>query len=227
MLRRLSFSLLSAALLAAAVVAPRIAVASSEPTVAADAIAVTQTPLFQKMARANVNLHSYQSHVHLAIAMHSFPYLAPTLEGTVYYKAPDKNAIVFDEVPALASLFKKVFPRLDPPAHWPAVYRITVLSDTSGQTIFRLDPKKYGTIDHLEVVVDNTSGIPVSYTYRYRNGGYIHFDQTVAHIQGVYVVTALKGHVELPSTTADANSTFSQYHINVPISDSVFADTSS
>lgn len=201
-----------------------VARATSVPSAAVDAV---HTPLYARMLRANASLRSYQSRVHVEIAMHSFPYLSPTLEGTVYYKAPDKNAIVFDDVPALASLFKKVYPRLDPPATWPALYQLRITGDDGKRTTFRLDPKKYGTIDHLNVDIDDAEAVPVGFTYFYRNGGTVHFDQTVESLKGVYVIKALNGHVSLPSTSADVSSSFNGYQINVPIKDDVFSEGSS
>jgi hypothetical protein len=103
------------------------------------------------MTQLNANLHTYKATVHLEVAMKSFPFLSPSLDGAVYYKQPDKTAVVFDTVPALAGQFKKVYPRLDPPSTWLAIYDVTVMSDDGTVTTFRLIPKKNGRVEHLDL----------------------------------------------------------------------------
>ena len=69
--------------------------------------------LFKRMVALNGALHTYKATVHLDVALKSFPFISPSLDGTAYYKKPDKEAVVFDTVPALASQFKKVYPKID------------------------------------------------------------------------------------------------------------------
>jgi len=183
---------------------------------------VLHSALFARMLRVNEGLISYQSRVHLAVAMQSFPYLSPTLDGTVYYQRPDQNAIIFDSAPALAPLFQRVFPRLDPPASWPSRYSITLLAQRPESTTLRLVPRKNGRVDHLDIVIDEHTAMPIAYTYTYREGGTVHFDQAIQRIGSAYVVSSLVGQVALPSFRATANAGFTEYRLNTPIPASVF-----
>jgi len=132
--------------------------------------------------------------------------------------------VVFDTVPALASQFKKVYPKIDPPGDWLVTYAVYVLNDTGGSTTFRLVPKKNGRVDHLDVKADDANGTITAYTWTYKDGGFVSFDQSYKTVDGNFLVDKQTGHVELPSYKADVTSQFSNYHLNVAIADSVFEE---
>jgi hypothetical protein len=196
-------------------------------------LAATQTPapldaatnpLFKRMVALNADLRTYTAAVKLDVALKTFPYISPTLEGNIYYKRPDKEAVVFDTVPALASQFKKVYPNVEPPARWTELYDVAVLSDDGTQTAFRLVPKKNGRVEHLDVKVDDATATIRNYTWTYKDGGYVMFDQSFRSIDGNYLVDKQSGHVELPSYKADVTSNFTNYKLNVAVEDSVFEE---
>jgi outer membrane lipoprotein-sorting protein len=178
--------------------------------------------LLRRMSDVNASLKTYKADIHLDVELKTFPFISPSLDGNVYFKQPDKQAVVFDTVPSLASQFKKVYPRIDPPSSWPSLYTISTLSDQAGTTAFRLVPKKEGRIEHLDVNVDDANATIKSYTWTYRDGGYVTFDQTYKTVNGNFLVDKQVGHVELPSYKADVTSAFSNYRLNVEIADSVF-----
>jgi hypothetical protein len=181
-----------------------------------------ETALLARMVRVNAELRSYQADLHVAIAMHSFPYLSPTLDGTAYYERPDKNAIVFNTVPALADAFKKVYPQIDPPSAWPSLYTITPLADDGTIATFRLVKKTGGRVSHLDVKVDDRTATIVSETWNYKDGGFVTLDQQYETVGGNFLIKSQSGKVELPSYQADVTSAFSNYKINVPLDDRIF-----
>jgi outer membrane lipoprotein-sorting protein len=180
--------------------------------------------LFKRMVALNAALRSYTASVHLDVAMKSFPYISPSIDGNVYYKKPDKTAVIFDTVPALASQFQKVYPRVDPPATWPTVYDVAVMSDDGTTTVFHLRPKKNGRVNILEVKVDDATATIRSYSWTYKDGGSVSFDQSFTSIGGNYLVDKQTGHVDLPAYKADVTSAFTNYKLNVAVEDSVFAE---
>jgi hypothetical protein len=211
LIRRVSFYLLTGAIVAGA------SAIAAQAAPVGDAFA--QTPLFERMTKVNSGLHSYKARVHLDAAMSSFPYLHPTLEGTAYYKQPDRNAINFDSVPAMASLFKNVFPRLPAPAKWPSLYTMHQLNDSNGVTTVRLTPIKEGRVETLEVGVSDETAVPTGYTFLYRDGGSVHFDQRVSSHDGFFFVDGLDGKIDLPSIKADAKASFTGYQPNAAVTD--------
>jgi len=180
--------------------------------------------LYRRMLAINAKLKTYTANVTLDIKMTSFPYLSPELTGTAYYKHPDKRAVVFDTVPVLAEQAKKVYPRVEEPVDWPRVYTITPLSDESGLTTFRLIPKKNGRVEHLDVKIDDANATVDGYTWTYKDGGFVTFEQTFKTIEGNYLPEKLSGRVELPSYKANITSALSNYKLNVAIADSVFEE---
>ncbi len=180
------------------------------------------SPLLRRMVNLNPNLKSYKATIHLDVALKSFVPLNPSLDGSIFFKQPDKEAVVFDTVPSLASQFKKVYPRVDPPSSWLRLYDVTQMSDDGSVTLFRLIPKKNGRIEHLDVKADDSNATIKGYTWTYKDGGYVSFEQTFETIAGNLLPEKQTGHVELPSYKADVTSAFSNYQLNVAIADSVF-----
>ena len=179
--------------------------------------------VYARMQRVNAGLHSYQVSLHVDVQTHGFPYISPSLDGTAYFEEPDRNAVVFDTLPALASQFKKVLPQLEPPSEWPRVYDVTPLADDGTIAQFRLVRKKNGRIDHVDVTVDDRTATVTGMTYAYKDGGSIAFQQTYAKIDGNYVIKTQTGKVDIPHYSADVASSFTNYRLNVKIDDRVFA----
>ena len=179
-------------------------------------------PLLKRLVDTDPGLRSYQADVKLDVAMKSFPYLSPTLTGTAYYARPDRHAIVFNTVPALAEQFKKVYPNVDPPSTWLATYDASILGDAAGTTTFRLVPKHAARVDHLDVAVDDAAATIRGYTWTYKDGGSVAISQTFVTVSGRSVVGSQTGHIELPSYRADVASTFTNYKINAPVPPGVF-----
>jgi outer membrane lipoprotein-sorting protein len=194
----------------------------------APAWALAQTPapandVYARMQKVNAGLKSYQAAFHVDVRLHSFLPLNPSLDGIAYYKQPDKNAIVFNTVPVLAQQFKKIYPQLEPPSEWPKLYDVSPAGDDGTTAQFRLVRKKNGRIDHVDVTVDDRTATVTSMTYVYKDGGSVSFQQTYRAIDGNYVLATQTGKVDLPQYKADVASTFSNYKLNVPIDDGVFA----
>lgn len=200
--------------------------ASATPSVAqtgASAPTGSSSDVYARMQHINANLKSYSVKLHVDVETHSFPPISPQLDGTAYFKRPDKTAIVFDTVPALASQFKKIYPQLEYPSEWPQLYVVTPVSDDGTTSAFRLVRKKSGRIDHVDVIVDDKTATVSTMTYFYKDGGgSVAFSQSYAQIDGNYVIKKQDGKIDIPHYNADVHSSFSDYHINVNVPDAVF-----
>ena len=196
-------------------------IAASTAPLGAD-VATENSDLYKRMTQVNAHVKSFKADLHADVALKTFPFLSPSLSGNVYFKQPDKQAVVFDTVPVLAAQFKKVYPHVEPPALWPTIYNLSTLGDENGETTFRLVPKKHGRVEHLDVKADDTNATIKSMTWTYEDGGYVTFDQTVQKQNDAYLVKSMSGHVQLPAYKADVSLAYSNYKLNVAISDSVF-----
>jgi len=198
----------------------------SSPTLAdPGASAVPASDVYARMQHVNDNLASYQADVTVAIATHGPPFISPTLQGKMYFKKPDKSAVVFDTVPFIAQQAKHVVAQLEPPAQWPQLYVVTPTGDDGTTSTFRLVRKKNGRIDHVDVRVDDSSATVSAMTYYYNdNGGSIAFTQKYDKVGDDYVLKEQDGKVDIPHYNADVTSTFSNYQLNVSVPDNVFSE---
>jgi hypothetical protein len=179
--------------------------------------------LMQRMVDQSQAVQSYTASVHADIAMHSFPFLSPSLDGTYYHKEPSRNKIVFTSgLPFIAKEFSKVYPQVESPSRWDDVYVVSMESDDSGYTTFKLVPRKHGRIDHIDAKVDDRTAEVMSLRWNYNDGGYATLDQIYTAVEGHLLVTAQSGHFEVPHYNADMKSTFSDFKLNAAIPDSVF-----
>lgn len=180
--------------------------------------------LIRRMAAAD-DVRSYTASVHADIAMHSFPFLSPSLDGTYYHKEPSKNKIVFTSgLPFIAKQFSKVYPEVESPGRWEQKYVVSVESADAASTTLKLVPRKHGRIDHIDAKIDNATADVVQLRWNYNDGGYATLDQTYTLVQGHRLVTQQTGHFEVPHYNADLKSTFSAFKINADIPDSIFTD---
>src|SRR6185437_4957522 len=107
----------------------------------APAPASAQSPtipaIISRMVAAE-NIQSYTASVRADIAMHSFPFLSPTLEGTYYHKEPSKNKIVFTSgLPFIAKQFSKVYPEVESPANWQQKYFVSMENQDGAYTTLK------------------------------------------------------------------------------------------
>jgi outer membrane lipoprotein-sorting protein len=208
------FALLAALALAA------LAIPSRPVAAAAD------TDLYARMQRVNSGLQTFQADVTVAVETHGPPYISPTLQGKIYFKRPDRSAVIFQTLPFIAQQAKHVVAQMEPPSEWPQIYEVQPTGDDGNTATFKLVRKKNGRIDHVDVKVDDKTATVAGMTYYYKdNGGTIAFTQTYDQIDGNYVLKTQSGKVEIPHYNADVNSTFAHYKLNVPVDDSVFKDS--
>jgi hypothetical protein len=182
-----------------------------------------QDSKIRAMQRVNSNLASYDADVTVAILTHGPPFISPTLRGKVYFKKPDRYAIVFDTVPFIAQQAKHLVAQIEPPAEWPGVYDVKLIGNDGTMATFRLVRKKTGRIDHVDVKVDDKTATIRAMAYFYRdNGGTIAFTQSYEQVgDNEYVVKEQKGKVDIPHYNADVTTTFSNYRLNVSVPDTV------
>lgn len=192
--------------------------------VPAHAQVASPNDLIRRMVTAQDDVRSYTASVHADIAMHSFPYLSPSLDGTYYHKEPSKNKIVFTSgLPFIAKQFSKVYPEVASPAEWFDKYYVTLENADGTYAMLKLVPRKHGRIDHIDAKIDERTADLVQLRWNYNDGGYATLDQTYGEVDGHRLVTQQTGHFEDPHYNADLKSTFTAFKINASIPDSIFA----
>jgi hypothetical protein len=154
--------------------------------------------------------------------MYSFPFLAPKLDGTSYFKRPDFYEVVFDRMPSYARSFQRMFNDIGNPQRWEKEQNITVDGTawlgTRSVIVLRLTKKIHSDIlDHTLAYIDPSDYSLVQMEWYYTNGGKISMTQQY-RMQGIYsVVSAQHATIKIPYVHAGADSTFGVYDTNVPL----------
>ncbi|HEY1975051.1 MAG TPA: hypothetical protein VGG89_00720 [Candidatus Baltobacteraceae bacterium] len=194
----------------------------------ASAPAPTQAPpmppdahaVVEKMIARNPSLQSYKARVHVDVRMLSFPYLAPKLDGTSYYKRPDTYEVVFDKMPGYAKGFQKIFDDVGDPGAWEKDQNIG-LDGTAKlwghpMIVLRLTKKIHSDIlDHTLAYVDPFSYALIQMEWYYTSGGKITMTQTYARNGSNYVLSSQHADIDIPHIRAVADASYNEYQTNV------------
>ena len=197
----IALAILSSTLRAAAAPSPDVNSVVSELTARMDAVA------------------AYKARIHLAVHLHSFPFLAANLEGSTSYARPGRYTVTFDSLPSLASAFQKVSGDVGDPAAWTSKYAIAIQptepTATPNTLTVRLTEKVRGQIDHALAYVDLTSHTVTRMEWYYVNGGRISMEQHFAPIDGVLLVDSQAADIDMPGYKATAQAVFDGYSVQV------------
>jgi hypothetical protein len=205
-----------------------LAFAGPAPVTAQDQ-ALSASTVIAKMLDRNAQLNTYQARVHVDMRMTSFPFLAPKLDGTAYYKRPNKFEVSFDRVPSYAKGFQKLFDDVADPISWGQDSNIVskglVKLDGYPREMIELymTKKIYSTIiDNTIAYVDPSNYELLEMDWNYRSGGKIVMRQWYRMEGGYSVVSQQHVEIHIPHINAVGDSQFATYQTNVAIDDSVF-----
>lgn len=181
--------------------------------------------IVQRMTARNPSLQSYRARVHVDVRMLNFPFLAPKLDGTEYYRRPDFYVVVFDRMPSYARGFSRLFDDIGNPRAWEKNENIS-LDGTSWlqgrpTIVLRLTKKIHSDIlDHTLAYVDPTDYALLQMEWYYTSGGKITMTQQY-RIEGKYsVLSQQHATIDIPHVHAVAEAMYGTYQTNLPVSPS-------
>ncbi|MFY9779087.1 MAG: hypothetical protein WAJ85_01080 [Candidatus Baltobacteraceae bacterium] len=190
---------------------------------APDAGPLRLNAVYLKMLRWSAGVRSSVADIEVRTSMRSFPPASFTFHGHSYFKAPDKQAVVFDDVPGLMRGLVKDSPSIEPVPLWPERYDATVVGDDGTTTTFHLVPKdSQSQLASADVEVADATGLVTRYTFNNANGSSVTTEQTYERIGSHEVVASQVGHARGHGYNAEVTTVFSNYRFNVPVSDDVF-----
>lgn len=176
----------------------------------------------ERMADRNPTLRSFRARVHVDVRMLNFPFLAPKLDGTSYFKRPDYYEVVFDRMPGYARSFGRLFDDVGSPRAWQKNQNIvvdgTAWLDGHPMIVLRLTKKIHSDIlDHTLAYVDPYSYALIQMEWYYTNGGKITMSQWY-RAQGAYsLLSQQHATIDIPHVHAVADATYGTYDTNVPV----------
>jgi outer membrane lipoprotein-sorting protein len=197
------------------------AVRAQSTTVAASVSPDARTVL-QHMVERNPSLQSYKARVHVDVRMLSFPYFAPKLDGTSYYKRPDTYEVVFDRVPSYAKGFQKLFDDIGDAAAWERDQKITLdgvqMLNGHPTYVLRLTKRIHSDIlDHTLAYVDQASFALMRMEWYYTSGGKITMSQQYVRQGQYWVPSAQHADIQIPHVHAVADASYDAYQTNVAV----------
>jgi outer membrane lipoprotein-sorting protein len=199
---------------------PPAAPAGSEPQTADDVL-----------SRAVANrhqLHSYQVSVNITGKVRaSFLAVPVAMDGTEYFKAPDKEAMHLNNVPSLAKSFSNTVNTMGTPQTWEATYDI-VLKGTAphrNHTTYVLSgtPKHSGNVKTMTMWVNTKTYAIEAVAFSYVNGSSLGLEFSHHGLSPYHLPTSIAVSARFPGYNGDATIAYGPYQINVAVPDSVFA----
>jgi hypothetical protein len=185
-------------------------------------VAFNAHAIVQRMAERNPTLRSYRSRVHVDVRMLNFPWLAPKLDGTEYFKRPNFYEVVFDRMPSYARGFQRIFNDVGNPLAWEKDEIITVdgtaALDGRPTIVLRMTKRIHSDIlDHTLVYVDPSDYSLVQMEWYYTSGGKITMSQRYREQGNYSVLSTQHATIAIPHVRAVADATYGTYETNVPI----------
>ena len=173
-----------------------------------------------KMLERNPSLQSYKARVHVDVRMLSFPFLAPKLEGTSYYRRPDTYEVVFDRMPGYAKGFQRIFNDVGDPGAWEKDQNVAIDGTATlwghPMIVLRMTKKIHSTIlDHTLAYVDPFSYALMEMEWDYTSGGKIVMNQKYQQEGSNWVLAAQHADIDIPHIRAVADASYDTYQTNV------------
>ncbi len=198
------------------------------PEKTASALPSDARTVVERMTERNPSLQSYRARFHVDVRMLNFPFLAPKLDGTSYYRRPDTYVVVFDRVPSYAKGFQRLFDDMGNPDAWQKDENIAVYGTTwlnGRQTIvLRLTKKIHSDIlDHVFAYVDEASYALVQMQWYYTSGGEITMSQQFRQEGSYWVLATQHATIDIPHVHAVADASYGDYQTNVTVDPTVSA----
>lgn len=192
----------------------------------AAAAAPTADGIMRHIDARNPGLNTFQTRVHVALKMTSFPWFFSNLDGTEYYKRPDKHGVIFDHPPSYAKGINSLFGAIDAPSDWRKDSNIVYDGEKAvggkQMLILRMTKKIYSDqIRDTFAYVDPDTYQVARMDFNYTNGDQIVMTQTYKQQNGFNVVATR--HLDIHRhVRAVANAVYASYETNVAVNDSVF-----
>jgi hypothetical protein len=181
------------------------------------------SPAYQQLLQNQDGIQSSIADIEVRTKLKGFLPISLTLRGHFYFRAPDQESIVFDNVPGLLKGMVKNKPDFQPAAMWPRYYEVRVDGDDGGATAFHLVPiDTKSSLASIDVAVNDATGYMTQLRFVNANGPVVTTAQTYGEVGRHEVIVSQAGETHGPGYKADISTHFTNYQMNVPVPDSVF-----
>jgi hypothetical protein len=174
------------------------------------------------------NLKSYQVPVTLSGSVKaSFVSVPFSINGTEYYRAPDKQALHLNSAPAIAQQFQNTVTSMGTPQTWPLNYSMTLkgtqIHNKHLAYVLVGTPKNGGsTVKTVTMYVAVKTFAVETVTFAYQNGSVLDLEVSHHGQSPYHLPTRISVSAKFPSYGGNAQITYGTYKTNIPIPDSAF-----
>ena len=188
-------------------------------------LAAQSTPapdLLRSAADPNPALRSYTATASLSAELQAPIPIRKTFAGTLYYLKPDEK-IVFENVTGPLSRFKELDTKLPSYQEMTTDYKITPTTDDGTLATYVLAPTAPGRrVQRLTLSVDERLRQIVRAVWSYAGGGSMTIEPAYGAVDGFQLPVEERMTARFPSYNVDAVLKLSDYHLGVPIPQSMF-----
>jgi hypothetical protein len=174
------------------------------------------------------SLRSYTVQVQFKVRLHKPIRLRANVDGTAYFRAPAQSALQITHASGLIGGFFKGAYKLDVvPQAWPYTYHVLSQTRTqlNGQTVLQLTAQPRASATTVARVVFTLSlpdHQPLLADWQYQDGSTIHLAFVNGRAGAYTLPQQATISVDMPHSKLDADATYGEYQLNVPVSDDVF-----
>lgn len=185
---------------------------------------ISATDVLARVTHADSAIDSYVVPVRIDVRVHKWITVHFHLNGTQYYKRPDRLALDMHAVP---EQYRTMFAQLGTPLTWPSIYDLRLVPSTAQPGTFQLEgtPKRAGDVERMVIDIDGAPSAPLHAQWFCRGGGTIDMHIAEATGTGGY---ALPQHADADMSFGGYNVhaafTWGPYAVNESIADAVFAN---
>jgi hypothetical protein len=184
----------------------------------------TATDVLARVTGQDARVDSYSVPVHMDVRVHKLFTFHMGLNGTQYYRRPDRVALDMRQIPASA---RKLFADLGTPLTWPGAYDLKLVGSGGERGPYHLEgtPKHPSDVARMLVDVDGAGNAPLHVVWTTRDGGTIDMHIT-EESAGVYELPKhADADMAIGGYKIHASIDYGPYSVNETVADAVFAGT--
>jgi hypothetical protein len=148
------------------------------------------------------------------------------MDGTQYYKAPNRETMRLNNVPGLAKNFSNALRTMGSPEIWASTYAISLSGTTMHHAhlayVLTGVPKNGGNVKAVTMYVNAKTFVVESMTFAYNNGSSLGMELSRHGLSPYHFPTTIVVNARFPGYSGQAQIIYGTYQINVPVSDAIF-----
>jgi hypothetical protein len=182
----------------------------------------TATQVLARVTERDAHVESYATPVHMDVRIKKLFTFHIGLNGTQYYKRPDRLALDIRKIPAQ---YRKFFADLGTPQTWETAYALKLVGSPGAGGPYHIEgvPKHSCDVARMSLDVDGDPNAPLHVQWTTRDGGTIDMHIIEQVENGFKLPKHADADMALGGYKIHASIDYGPYLVNEAIADTVFA----